>query len=710
MSANHRELIARERSLDDQHQIRTRKTLVGPAKHWSDKSLKVLEPVTLGELRCNDVGAGKVLVCRVISKCTRTAAVQFIVESCDERVAPVHLHRWRISSVADLNDEFMIGSYFGIKEPATRQLSDDLFCIRIDCPSDLLRLSPSSPLLKDMMFKPMRLPVQHKTPVQYKDEGNQYVASNRYAAARESYSLGIDAASEDDPVLPALLVNRALCHLKLHHPGQAVSNCARAMRLDTLPANLKTKCLWRQALGAFQMDRYEEALSLLSHAAKLEKPVSLSVSSLQDKVRSCLEQRQSGSYDWPKLWEQAHSGVDILAEIAEYVDPAVEVRQVAGKGRGHVAVQPIKRGTLLLVQKPLALGTKQSDRKNLVVGANVMTESIDGYPSIDAISQVAYRWLDDDETYKRKVLSLSSEDVPPSSDCDHPPPDSLDISRLEAIFVRNSFHVESLVDHPDYSGDGIHAAIALYSTASMLNHSCIGNVTYSFILGLMFVRARRNISPGEELVDSYVQAGSTLDERERILAKHGFVCPCTLCFWDRRQHVSDRRAQQELQDRLELLLDESARDGLDHQQLSILANKSQDLLNGTNRLVLPDRPSTLRPSLYSAYRLRSNIALQQKHWQLVVKLELEALECLGCVVDVSDSRQLQLISPPLFKDVDAVRSCLIIASAMCKQSKPVVSRQWIEVARNIETGQAGRDLFELRYAHFARSCGIDLSV
>ncbi|KAK4048665.1 hypothetical protein OIV83_004635 [Microbotryomycetes sp. JL201] len=669
-----RELIARERALDDQAQIRTRKTLVGgPGKHWSDKSLDELVPVTLSELR--------------------TAAVQFIIESADGRVAPVHLHRWRIAHNVDLNDEFMIDSMYAVKEPSVRSLGDG-FCIRIDSPSDLSAISLSSPLLSNMVFKPMRLPIEHKSSTQYKDDGNKFVAALRFAAARHNYTLGIDAAARDDPALPVLLVNRALCHLQLGHPGRAVSDCKIAIALD-LPTSLRVKCLWRQALGAYHMEQYDDAERLLVEAASIEHPVSPSITNLQRKVQACMAQQRGGTFDWPALWQSAQRGGDGLRDISEYVDSSVTVQQVSGKGRGLVAANAIKRGNLLLVQKPLALGTRQADRKNLIVGANLNTESVDGYPSIDAISQVAYRWADVDVEFKKKILALASERIPPAMYADDEKlPTGLDMTRLESVFVRNSFHVESLVRRPEFDGDGIHASVALYSTASMMNHSCVGNVTYSFLLGLMFVRARRDIDVGEELVDSYVQAGASLEEREQVLSKHDFAY---------------RRAQQDAQNRIDDMLDRASQPGLDQQTLFVLFEESVSLLGDMESSIVADRPKTLRPSLYSAFRLCSNLALKLGDFKSVIKMEMAALESIGCVVNIEDPCKPRMLHPPFCKDVDAVHSCLLIASVKRDQNETDTSKQWIELARDIERGQAGQELFESRYAEFARSYGLDLA-
>lgn len=132
-------LLIHRRALEDidaQSEVGTRKMVVGPGKHFSKAILEDLEEMELGEeVLCNEVArgelpllnvsngaelsrvlvvAGKTLVCRVISRCLRTVAVQFVVEDCHGRAVPVHLYHVpaRLSST-ELDQIYPLGATFG---------------------------------------------------------------------------------------------------------------------------------------------------------------------------------------------------------------------------------------------------------------------------------------------------------------------------------------------------------------------------------------------------------------------------------------------------------------------------------------------------------------------------------------------------------------------------------------------------------------------
>merc|ERR1712129_140388 len=72
---------------------------------------------------------------------------------------------------------------------------------------------------------------------------------------------------------------------------------------------------------------------------------------------------------------------------------------------------------------------------------------------------------------------------------------------------------------------------ALYSTVARLNHSCKPNVVWSINhQNVIEVRAVRNISPGEELVASYIDPVNMMEDRAKLLlARYNFHCKCEVC-------------------------------------------------------------------------------------------------------------------------------------------------------------------------------------
>jgi hypothetical protein len=65
--------------------------------------------------------------------------------------------------------------------------------------------------------------------------------------------------------------------------------------------------------------------------------------------------------------------------------------------------------------------------------------------------------------------------------------------------------------------------------ASYINHSCLPNVSRSFIGNFIIIRAARDMKSGEELTWGYVSPGVSREERQKKLRNWGFVCDCELC-------------------------------------------------------------------------------------------------------------------------------------------------------------------------------------
>ena len=82
---------------------------------------------------------------------------------------------------------------------------------------------------------------------------------------------------------------------------------------------------------------------------------------------------------------------------------------------------------------------------------------------------------------------------------------------------------------PRFEGTG------LYTTACMMNHSCDPNVETVYaedgrgpVVGR--VVARRDIRPGEELFQTYIDEDMDGAERRRVLMdNYGFACTCERC-------------------------------------------------------------------------------------------------------------------------------------------------------------------------------------
>lgn len=101
------------------------------------------------------------------------------------------------------------------------------------------------------------------TAIELKEQGNRLFCGRHYDDAAQCYTKAI----VKNPTVPTFFTNRALCHLKLKKWTQAISDCRRAIELDT---NLvKAHFFLGQAL--LEQESYDEALASLKRAYDLAK-------------------------------------------------------------------------------------------------------------------------------------------------------------------------------------------------------------------------------------------------------------------------------------------------------------------------------------------------------------------------------------------------------------------------------------------------------
>lgn len=123
----------------------------------------------------------------------------------------------------------------------------------------------------------------------------------------------------------------------------------------------------------------------------------------------------------------------------------------------------------------------------------------------------------------------------------------IDVALLENICDVNLFMPEPFDDDQSTSNSDVDKASpsALYLLPSLINHSCIENATRRFFREVMVIRAKTNISKGEEITLSYTW-GDTVSIRQSRLNKYGFTCACILCEDERADGELACRRREEL--------------------------------------------------------------------------------------------------------------------------------------------------------------------
>jgi hypothetical protein len=94
----------------------------------------------------------------------------------------------------------------------------------------------------------------------------------------------------------------------------------------------------------------------------------------------------------------------------------------------------------------------------------------------------------------------------------------------------------------------------IWTKASYINHSCIGNVCRSFIGDMMIIRAAKDLEAGTELVFPYEVSDETT-KTEQKFKTWGFVCSCARCEDIKSTKASVLINRQNLQRQLKNLCD-----------------------------------------------------------------------------------------------------------------------------------------------------------
>lgn len=191
----------------------------------------------------------------------------------------------------------------------------------------------------------------------------------------------------------------------------------------------------------------------------------------------------------------------------------LDLRDIWGKGSGLVATKDIPLGTRIHIEKPL-----------FRIVRNELRLAWEQYSRLGNAEKKVYDGL---HFYVRPGLDLgqaSRLQLLRSNDLDFDDEEELvaDMVRVMGIFSVNNFEIDR-------------GRLAIFATASRLNHSCVPNVHHCYNPSLQqeTIHAVRDIRAGEELVTNYLGATChTLTRAQRweiLRANFGFTCQCEAC-------------------------------------------------------------------------------------------------------------------------------------------------------------------------------------
>ena len=207
--------------------------------------------------------------------------------------------------------------------------------------------------------------------------------------------------------------------------------------------------------------------------------------------------------------------------------PPFVTRETPDKGKGQFATRKIKEGEIIMDEHPfltLKIGTDFGEFKTKYypyiddeTKAKVfkLYNRIDNFKNLDP--QTLEKMFSKNPALKGWILASTTEE-----------------GKFMNIFSTNSI-IMCCVDDPDPCSNSREAG--LYNEITVINHSCLPNVMWSWVKGdvkRQQVRAIKDIEKDEEIVANYhdrieLNYGSRQFRREEMLRVSGFWCQCSEC-------------------------------------------------------------------------------------------------------------------------------------------------------------------------------------
>ncbi|KAJ4137178.1 hypothetical protein NW768_002759 [Fusarium equiseti] len=492
-----------------------------------------LEPIMISDMRLETHHRGKKVMLRVLTPPDRMTAVMAIVEDEKGTAVLLQLYHQPGENVVPATEILNPKMVYILKEPFFKCATDGTYSLRVDQPSDIIRLDGTD----DRIPSPWRssVVITKKNSTDIRKQGNDAVKDKKWAEALRLYSSAIQAAQTSEERQLAFL-NRSLANLNLDRPRQALLDAERA----TNPAMTSEKSLFRKARALYDLGDYQKSLEVLGELTQ-SFPENKVASSEKDRVNERLKEQRTGEYKFREMYEQAERSPPFI-DCATFSAP-VEIRQSPGRGKGLFTTKAVSAGELLLCEKAFAYsfaGDEQSTKqtrilmnlatKRMVVGgqAHLLTLIVQKLYHNSSLS-AEFGDLHHADYQKAKVLESDGTPVVDSFLAEK-------IASLNAFGAprtsRESFlHATSSSNNMTSGKDSKYTTSGIWLIASRINHSCVGNCRRSFIGDMQIVRATKDLAADTELSFCYrlPVPFESYQEAQKGFNNWGFTCNCELC-------------------------------------------------------------------------------------------------------------------------------------------------------------------------------------
>ncbi|CAG7915975.1 unnamed protein product [Penicillium olsonii] len=316
--------------------------------------------------------------------------------------------------------------------------------------------------------------------------------------------------------------------------------------------------LRRKASALYKSRSFKECIETFHQLLRKYPGHRNDIKGLAMAYRRLFEQTH-GTYDFRAMQIGAATSETLVLDHATYTGP-VAVKESEIHGKGLFTTRDVKFGELLLCEKAFAFIFEGPDSRKIpdenaqkfiraryldTARVNVETRTVARGPLLDLATQVITK-MHKNPSLRSQVTNLYAGNLPGLQPGDDNSVNSFQV--LQAILVNGfgspmtskTIHAINVDDRRTLHDFSCHG---LWTKASYINHSCVGNVHRAFVGDMMIVRAAQDIPAGTECKFWYTVPAKN---RATDTRPWGFECRCITCVDARETPWEVRRSRGQL--------------------------------------------------------------------------------------------------------------------------------------------------------------------
>lgn len=158
------------------------------------------------------------------------------------------------------------------------------------------------------------------------------------------------------------------------------------------------KAYYRLGKAAYSMRLFSEAADYFRKCLEINAKNKKANDELK-RTNERIKESQTGKYDMKRLTEETKAG-KLRLDVADFMSKLIKIDEVEGKGKGVVAQEDIKRGTLIVASKAVSIAY-DDEIETKIMSTNFYTEKGDIPASNQNLFQLVYKLQHDPHLAKQ---------------------------------------------------------------------------------------------------------------------------------------------------------------------------------------------------------------------------------------------------------------------------------------------------------------------